>query len=158
MYRRDKITPIENINVIMLYQNTKSNSTSDGVTDTSDISLGELQDNKLAPFLSMTCLDYVIQTPLDKYDNLGFILKRDLDLKHPLTQQTTELFRHETTWFSTTEATSAKEVVKRLSYSASTDIIAFMFSYSCVCRHSRFTSTLYFYIAFNMFFTSCHMM
>ena len=51
----------------MLYRNTQVKVRSqDGDTDYFDIVAGVLQGDKLAPYLFIICLDYVLRTYIDK--------------------------------------------------------------------------------------------
>ena len=60
--------------ILMLYQNTKIKEPSPGGdTDYFDIVTGVLQGDKLAPYLFIICLEYVLRTSIDKM--LGNIFK-----------------------------------------------------------------------------------
>ena len=63
--------PEEITNVMMLYKNTQSMVRSlDGDTSFINITTGDLQDDTLAPFLFIVCLDYVLKNSLDINSNL----------------------------------------------------------------------------------------
>ena len=70
--------PKETIAAIMIfYRNTKVKVRSpDGDTDYFDIVAGVLQGDTLAPYLFITCLDYVLRTSLDKIKENGFELTK----------------------------------------------------------------------------------
>ena len=60
---------------MMLYRNTKVKVRSqDGDTDHFDIVVGVLQEDTLAPYLFIICMDYVLRTSIDKMKNNGFKL------------------------------------------------------------------------------------
>ena len=50
---------------MMLYKNTKVNVWRDGDTDYFDIVVGVLQEDTLAPYLLIICLDFVLRTSFD---------------------------------------------------------------------------------------------
>ena len=58
----------------MLYRNTK---VKDGDTDYFDIVVGVLQEDTLAPYLFIICLDYVLRTSIDKMKENGFKLTKE---------------------------------------------------------------------------------
>ena len=59
--------------VMMLYRNTKAKVCSpDGDTDYFDIIVGVLQEDTLASYLFIICLDYVLRTFIDKMKENGF--------------------------------------------------------------------------------------
>ena len=61
--------------ITILYRNTKVNVRSqDGDTEYFDIVAGVLQEDTLAPYLFIICLDYVLRTPIDKIKENGFEL------------------------------------------------------------------------------------
>ena len=66
--------PKETVTAIMiLYRNTKVKVRSPDVdTDYFDIVAGLLQEDTLAPFLFIICLDYVLRTSIDKIKENGF--------------------------------------------------------------------------------------
>ena len=62
---------------MMLYKNTKVKvRSSDGNTDNFDIVAGVLQEDTLAPYLLIICLDYVLRTSIDLMKENGFKLAR----------------------------------------------------------------------------------
>ena len=64
--------------IMMLYRNTKVKVHSpDGDTDNFDIVAGVLQGNKLAPYLFIICLDYMLRTSIDKIKENGFKLTKE---------------------------------------------------------------------------------
>ena len=77
--------PKETIAAIMIfYRNTKMKVHSpDGDTDYFDIVAGVLQGNKLAPYLFIICLDYVLRTSIDKIKENGFKLTKKRSKKYP---------------------------------------------------------------------------
>ena len=67
--------PDETANAIMLYTDTRSMVRSpDGDTDFFEITSCVLQGDTLAPYLFITCLDYVLRRALDSNEELGFNL------------------------------------------------------------------------------------
>ena len=53
--------------ITILYRNTKVKvRSSDGDTEYFDIVAGVIQENKLAPYLFIICIDYVLRTLIDK--------------------------------------------------------------------------------------------
>ena len=70
--------PKETISAIMIfYRNTKVKVRSpDGDTDYVDIVAGVLQEDTLAPYLFIKCLDYVLRTSIDKMKENGFELTK----------------------------------------------------------------------------------
>ena len=68
----------------MLYRNTKVNVRSpDGDTDYFDIVAGVLQRDRLAPFLFIICLDYVLRTSIDKIIENYFKLTKKRSRRYP---------------------------------------------------------------------------
>ena len=69
---------------MMLYRNTKVKVRSpDGDTDYFDIVAGELQEDTLAPYLFIICLEYLLRTSIDKIKENGFKLTKERSRKHP---------------------------------------------------------------------------
>ena len=70
--------PKETVAVItILYRNTKVNVRSpDGDTEYFDIVAGVLQEDTLAPYLFIICLDYVLRTSIDKIKENGLELTK----------------------------------------------------------------------------------
>ena len=60
----------------MLYRNTK-------VKVRSNIVPGVLEGDTLAPYLFITCLDYVLRTSIDKMKNNGFKLTKERSRRYP---------------------------------------------------------------------------
>ena len=59
--------------ITILYRNTKVKVRSpDGDTDYFDIVAGVLQGDTLAPYLFITCLDYVLRTSIDKITDADY--------------------------------------------------------------------------------------
>ena len=77
--------PKETVHAIMImYQDTRSMVRScDGNTDFFDISAGVLQGYTLAPYIFITCLDYVLIKALDKNNELGFTLAKRKSKRYP---------------------------------------------------------------------------
>ena len=55
----------------------------DGDTDYFDIVAGVLQGDKLAPYLFIICLDYVLRTSIDKIKENGFKLTKERSRRYP---------------------------------------------------------------------------
>ena len=70
--------PTETVAAIkILYRNTKVKVRSpDGDTKYFDIVAGVVQADKLAPYLFIICLDYVLRTSIDKIRENGFELTK----------------------------------------------------------------------------------
>ena len=69
---------------MMLYKNTKVKVRSpDGDIDYFDIVAGVLQEDTLAPYLFIICLDYVLRTSTDKIKENGFQLTKERSRKYP---------------------------------------------------------------------------
>ena len=68
--------------IMMLYKNTNVWSP-DGDTDYFDIVAGVLQGDTLAPYLFITCLDYVIRTSIDVMKENGFTLAKERSRRYP---------------------------------------------------------------------------
>ena len=67
---------------MMLHTNTKVKVRSlDGETDYID--RGGLQGGKLAPYLFIICLDYVLRTPINKIKENGFKLTKERSRSYP---------------------------------------------------------------------------
>ena len=63
--------------IMIIYRSTKVKVRSpDGETEYFDIVAGILQGDKLAPYLFITCLDYVLRTSIDKIWENGFELTK----------------------------------------------------------------------------------
>ena len=63
--------------IMILYRNIKVKVRSpDGDTDYFDIVAGVLQEDTLAPYLFIICLDYVLRTSIDNIRANGFMLQR----------------------------------------------------------------------------------
>ena len=77
--------PKETITTItILYRNTKVKVPSpDGDTEYFNIVAGVLQEDMLAPYLFIICLDYVLTTSIDKITEKGFELTRKRSRRHP---------------------------------------------------------------------------
>ena len=72
--------PKENVvAIIMLYKNVSS---PDGDTDYFDIVAGVLQEDTLAPYLSIICLDNVFRTSFGKMKHNGFKLAKERSRNH----------------------------------------------------------------------------
>ena len=70
--------------IIILYRNTKVKVRSpDGDTEYLDIVAGVLQGDTLAPYLFITCLDYVLRTSIVKIRENGFELTKKRSRKYP---------------------------------------------------------------------------
>ena len=70
--------------IMMLYGNTKVKVRSpDGDKDYFDIVVGVLQGDTLAPYLFITCLDYVLRTSSDKIKENGFKLTKESSRSYP---------------------------------------------------------------------------
>ena len=62
---------------MILYRNTKVKVRSpDGDTEYFDIVAGVLEEDTLAPYLFIICLDYVLGASIDKIRENGFELKK----------------------------------------------------------------------------------
>ena len=77
--------PKETVAAIMiLYRNTKMKVRSpDGDTDYFDIVARVLQGDTLAPYILITCLDYVLRTSIDKIKENGFVLTKKRSRRYP---------------------------------------------------------------------------
>ena len=70
--------------ITILYRNTKVKVRSpDGDTEYFDIVAGVLQGDTLAPYLFITCLDYVLRTSIDKIRENGFELTKKRSRRYP---------------------------------------------------------------------------
>ena len=70
--------------ITILYKNTKVKVRSaDGDTEYFDIVAGVLQENTLAPYLFIICLDYVLRTSIDKIKESGFELIKKSCRRYP---------------------------------------------------------------------------
>ena len=70
--------------ITILYRNTKVKKRSpDGDTEYFDIVAGVLQGDKLAPYLFIICLDYVLRTSIDKIRENGFELTKKRSRRYP---------------------------------------------------------------------------
>ena len=70
--------------IMMLYRNTKVKVRSPGRdTDYFDIVAGVLQGDTLAPYLFITCLDYVLRTSIDKMKENDFKLTKERSRRYP---------------------------------------------------------------------------
>ena len=70
--------------ITILYWNNKVKVRSpDGNTDYFDIGAGVLQGDKLAPYLFIICLDYVLRTSIDKIKENGFELTKKRSRRYP---------------------------------------------------------------------------
>ena len=70
--------------IMMLYRNTKVKVCSpDGDTDYFDIVAGVLQGDRLASYLFIICLDYVLRTSIDKMKENSFKLTKERSRKYP---------------------------------------------------------------------------
>ena len=68
----------------MLYKNTKVKVRSqDGDTDYFDIVVGVLQDDTLAPYLFIICLDYVLRMSIDMMKGNSFKLAKERSKRYP---------------------------------------------------------------------------
>ena len=68
---------------MMQYRNTKVKIHSpDGDTDYFDIVAGVLQEDTLAPYLFLICLDYVLRTSINKMKENGFKLTKKQKVPH----------------------------------------------------------------------------
>ena len=77
---------------MMLYRNTKVKIRSpDGDTDYFDIVAGVLQEDTLAPYLFIICLDYVPRTYIDKIKENFFKLTKEGTLQKQLPTRTTPM-------------------------------------------------------------------
>ena len=69
----------------ILYRNTKVKVCSPvGDTDYFDIVAGVLQGDRLAPYLFIICLDYVLKTSIDKFKENGFKLTKERSRRYPV--------------------------------------------------------------------------
>ena len=77
--------PKETVAAIMiLYRKTKVKVHSpDGDIDCFDIVAGVLQEDTLAPYLFIICLDYVLRTSIDKIKENGFELTKKRSRRYP---------------------------------------------------------------------------
>ena len=70
--------------IMILYRNTKVKVRSpNGDTDYFDIVAGLLQGDRLAPYLFMICLHYVLRTYIDKIKENGFKLTKERSRRCP---------------------------------------------------------------------------
>ena len=70
--------------ITILYRNTKVKVRSpDRDTEYFDIVVGVLQGDKLAPYLFIICLDYVLRTSIDKIRENGFELTKKRRRRYP---------------------------------------------------------------------------
>ena len=70
--------------ITILYKNTKVKVRSpDGDTEYIDIVAGVLQENTLAPYVFIICLDYVLRTSIDKIKENGFELTKKRSRWYP---------------------------------------------------------------------------
>ena len=70
--------------IIMLYRNTKVKVHSlDGDTDVFDIVAGVLQEDTLAAYLFIICLDYMLRTSIDKMEDNSFKLTKERSRRYP---------------------------------------------------------------------------
>ena len=70
--------------ITILYSNTKVKVCSpDGDTEYFNIVAGVLQGDTLAPYLFIICLDYVLNTSIDKIRENGFELKKKGSRRYP---------------------------------------------------------------------------
>ena len=68
---------------MVLYRNAKVKVRSpDRDTDYFDIVAGVLQGNTLAPYLFITCLEYVLRTSIDKMKDNGFKLTKEISRRY----------------------------------------------------------------------------
>ena len=70
--------------ITILYRNTKVKVRSpDGDTEYFDVVAGVLQGNKLAPYLFIICLDYVLRISIDKIRENSFKLTKKRSRRYP---------------------------------------------------------------------------
>ena len=70
--------------ITILYRNTKVKVCSpDGDIEYFDIVAGVLQEDTLAPYLFIICLDYVLRTLIDKIKENGFELTKKRSRRYP---------------------------------------------------------------------------
>ena len=70
--------------IMMLYRNTKVKVCSlDGDTDYFDVVAVVLQEDTLAPYLFIICVDYVLRTSIDKMKENGFKLTKERSRRYP---------------------------------------------------------------------------
>ena len=70
--------------ITILYRNTKMKLRSpDGDTEYFDIIAGMLQGDRLAQYLFIICLDYVLRTSIDKIKENGFELTKKRSRRYP---------------------------------------------------------------------------
>ena len=70
---------------MILYRNTKLKARSpDRGTDYFDIVAGVLQGDRLAPYLFIICLDYILRTSIDKIKENGFELTKKRSRRYPV--------------------------------------------------------------------------
>ena len=70
--------------IMMLYKNTKAKARSpDGDTDYFDVVAGVQQEDTLAPYIFIICLDYVLRTSIDKTKDNGFKLTKERSRRYP---------------------------------------------------------------------------
>ena len=71
--------------IMMLYKNIKVKVCSpDGDTEYFNIVAGVLQEDTLAPYLFIICLDYVLRMPIDKMKDKGFKLTKERTRRYPI--------------------------------------------------------------------------
>ena len=70
--------------IMMLYRNTKVKvHSSHGDRDYFDIVVGILQEDTLAPYLFIICLDYMLRTSIDKMKDNSFNLTKERSRRYP---------------------------------------------------------------------------
>ena len=70
--------------ITIFYRNTKMKvRSSDWDTEYFDIAVGVLQEDTLAPYLFIICLDYVLRTSIDKIKEIGFELTKKRSRRYP---------------------------------------------------------------------------
>ena len=125
--------------IMMLYKNMKAKVRSlDGDTDYFNIVAGVLQGDTLAPYLFITCLDYVLRTSTDLMKDNGFKLAKESSRKHP-TQTITDANYTNDRAFLANSPTQAKSLLHSLEWAIG--LYAVKTEYMCFNQRGD-TSTL----------------
>ena len=70
--------------IMILYRNTQVKvRLPDGDTEYFNIEAGVLQENTLAPYFFIICLDYVLRTSMDNIRENGFMLTKKRSRRYP---------------------------------------------------------------------------
>ena len=95
--------------VIMLYKNQKSMvGSSDGDTGFFDIVIGVWPGDKLAHYLFIICLDYLLRTSIDLIKEHGFTLKKARSKRYPAVSITDTGYIDDLAFLSNTPADSKR--------------------------------------------------